>query len=292
MDESEVGRLVANTCDFEPGPGFVHSLRDETDGNPFFVEEICRHVGETGATAGAFTLDALGVPEGVKQVIARRIAHLDQSAGRALTVAAVIGRDFELKILAEATGVDEDELLDLLDQACARQLIEEGGPVGRYSFVHALTREALYGSLSSTRRARLHQRVADGDRVAVRRRARRALGALAYHYAYSGTDIAKAVDYAARAGAQALDRLAHEEAAAQFERGLGLLTDHDGARCDLLLGLAEARRRAGDVSGSQDGFAEAAALARTHRRRRAPGPRRGGQLPRPRARPSRAGTTR
>jgi hypothetical protein len=203
------------------------------------------------------------VPDGVKQVIARRISHLDQAAGRVLTVAAVIGRDFELKILADATGVDEDELLDLLDQACARQLIEEDGPVGRYSFVHALTREALYGSLGATRRARLHQRVAAAIESHYAGELDERLGELAYHYASSGADVAKAIDYAARAGAQALDRLAHEEAAHQFERGLRLLTDHDGARCDLLLGLAEARRRAGDVSGSQDLFAQAAALARS-----------------------------
>jgi len=87
--------------------------------------------------------------------------------------------------------------------------------------------------------------------------------ALAFHYAAAGTDLPKAIEYAGRAGEQALTRLAHEEATAQFERGLALLAEQDRARCDLLLGLAEARRRAGDVPGSQSAFAEAGEIART-----------------------------
>ena len=169
--EREVGRLVANTCDFEPGPGFVRSLLHETEGNPFFVEEICRHVGETGATAGAFTLAALGVPEGVKQVIARRIAHLDQSAGRVLTVAAVIGRDFELKILAEATDVDEDSCWTCWTRraAATHRRRRPGRPLFLRPRAHprgALRLAGLDppGAVASTGR--------HGDRVAVRRRAR------------------------------------------------------------------------------------------------------------------------
>jgi tetratricopeptide (TPR) repeat protein len=88
-------------------------------------------------------------------------------------------------------------------------------------------------------------------------------GALAFHYAAAGTDLPKAIEYAGRAGEQALTRLAHEDAAKQFERGLALLADQDRARCDLLLGLAGALRPAGDVPGSRAAFEEAGALARS-----------------------------
>jgi tetratricopeptide (TPR) repeat protein len=117
--------------------------------------------------------------------------------------------------------------------------------------------------LGDARRARLHRRVAEAIESRRASHIDDQLGALAYHYAEAGTELAKAVEYSRRAGDQALARLAHEEATAQFERGLALLGSQDVARCDLLLGLAEARRRAGDVTGSQATFADAGAMART-----------------------------
>jgi class 3 adenylate cyclase/tetratricopeptide (TPR) repeat protein len=264
MNEREVAELIDTTSDIEIEAGFVQSVRRETDGNPFFIQEIVSHVGEIGAIAGAFTLDTLGVPEGVKQVISRRIARLPEGTERLLTMAAVIGREFELDLLVGVSGDDEDDALDAVDRACTARLVEEvAGEVGRYSFVHALTREALYDSLSATRRARLHRRVAETIEARQVDDLEDHYSALAYHYAAAGTDLPKAIEYAARAGEQALTQLAHEEATAHFERGLDLLAAQDRARCDLLLGLAEARRRAGDVPGSQRAFAEAAEIARS-----------------------------
>ncbi len=174
-------------------------------------------------------------------------------------------------------------MLDALERACTARLVEEvAGAIGRYSFVHALTREALYDSLGATRRARLHRRVAEAIESRYADDLEDHFGALAFHYAAAGTDVPKAVEYAGLAGDQALARLAHEDAARQFERGLDLLAEQDRARCDLLLGLAEARRRAGDVPGSQTAFAEAGNARPRPRRRRAARTGRGGELPRPR----------
>jgi tetratricopeptide (TPR) repeat protein len=264
MSQDEVRELIDATCDLDVRPGFVDSVRRETMGNPFFVQEICSHVGEMGATPGAFTLDTLGVPEGVKQVIGRRIARLPEGTERLLTTAAVIGREFDLDVLVAVAGVDEDDALDAIERACTARLLEEvTGELGRYSFVHALTREALYDSLSATRRARVHRRVAETIEAQYADDLEDHYAALAFHYAEAGTQVPKAIEYAGRAGAQALVRLAHEEATAQFERGLALLAEQDRSRCDLLLGLAEARRRAGDVPGSQRAFAEAGEIARS-----------------------------
>jgi class 3 adenylate cyclase/tetratricopeptide (TPR) repeat protein len=264
LSESEVGDLIGATTDLERRPDFVTSVRRETDGNPLFVQEICSHVGETGAPAGAFTLEGLGVPEGVKQVIGRRIDRLPDEAGRVLTMAAVIGRDFDLDVLEAVAGDDPDALLTYLEEASAARLVEEvADTVGRYSFVHALINESLYDSLGATRRARLHRRVAEAIEAHRGDALEEHFGELAYHYAAAGRETAKAVEYAGLAGEQALARLAHEEATAQFERGLALLATQDRARCDLLLGLGEARRRAGDVMGSKNAFADAGAVART-----------------------------
>ena len=264
LDEDDVGRLCLVACAFAPDAEFVKSMRRETEGNPFFVREICSHVHEIGAAnaGGGFTLETLGVPDGVKQVIGRRVDHLPEAAGRALSAAAVIGREFDLDLLIEITGDDEDDLLDLLDEAVAARVVEETSMQGRYSFLHALTREALHDALSATRRARLHLRVAHAIENLRAARIDDYLGVLAYHYAAAGSDNTKAVEYAERAGEQALGRLAHEEAAQYFERGLALAAATGATRCDLLFGLAEALRRAGDVTGARDAFIEAGAVAR------------------------------
>ncbi len=264
LDEGDVGRLCLVACAFAPDAEFVRSMRRETEGNPFFVREICSHVHEIGAAnaGGGFTLESLGVPDGVKQVIGRRVEHLPEAAGRALSAAAVIGREFDLDLLIEITGDDEDDLLDLLDEAVAARVVEETTTQGLYSFVHALTREALHDSLSATRRARLHLRVAQAIERLRAARLDDYLGVLAYHYGCAGGDSTKAVEYAQRAGEQSLRQLAHEEAAQYFESGLSLAAATGAARCDLLFGLAEALRRAGDVTGARDAFIEAGAIAR------------------------------
>jgi class 3 adenylate cyclase/tetratricopeptide (TPR) repeat protein len=262
LDEADVGELIA-TCDLASEPEFVHSVLLETAGNPFYIREICSHVGELGGAGGAFTLETLGIPEGVKQVIGQRIARLPDGAARLLTIGAVIGREFDLDVVLEIDGGDEDAVLDLLDQASEARLVEEvAGRLGRYSFVHALTRDALYESLGAARRARLHRRVAEALELRRSSHLDDHLAELAFHYSAAGTEVPKAVEYARRAGELALARLAHEEAAEHFERGLVLLQMQDAERCDLLLGLAEARRRAGDVPGSQRAFADAGAVAR------------------------------
>lgn len=263
LQEREVAELV-RASGLEAESEFLRSVSRETAGNPFFIREICSHVAESGGTAEAFTLETLGVPEGVKQVIGRRIARLPDDVARLLTFGAVIGREFDLDVLMAVAGTtDEDEVLDLLDQACAVRLLEEvPGRIGRFAFVHALTREALYEGSSAVRRARLHRRVAEVLESEHGSHLDEHLGELAYHFSQAGAETPKAVEYARRAGDQALTRLAHEEAADYYARGLALLRVHDVDRCDLLLGLAEARRRAGDVPGSQSAFADAGALAR------------------------------
>ncbi len=149
LDEYDVARLCEVACAFHPDAEFVRSMRRETEGNPFFVREICSHLTELGSppTVGAFTLETLGVPAGVKQVIERRVEHLPEAAGRVLSAAAVIGREFDLDVLVEITGDTEDTILDLLDDATEARVVEETSSAGRYSFLHTLTREALHDSL-------------------------------------------------------------------------------------------------------------------------------------------------
>jgi predicted ATPase len=230
LSEHEVGELIDATSNLELRPGFVHSVRRETDGNPFFVQEICSHVGETGEPAGAFTLEALGVPEGVKQVIGRRIARLPEGTERLLTIAAVIGRGFDLDLLVDVAGDDED---DVLTRSSGRA---RPGSSTRTRAPSVAIRSCTPspGTRSTTRsasprRARLHRRVAEAIESRYADDLKDHFGALAFHYSAAGTDLPKAVEYSGRAGEQALARLAHEDAAKQFERGLALLAEQDRA---------------------------------------------------------------
>ena len=146
--------------------GLAHALYRETDGNPFFVSEVLRHLSETGAISqdatgrwtAADTLEQIALPDSVRMVIGARVGRLGQHAEQVLSVAAVIGRDFDLDVLAQATKTSEDELLDILDAAAAVSLVRElADTPGHYTFAHALIQHTLYADLGLTRRARAHR---------------------------------------------------------------------------------------------------------------------------------------
>src|SRR4029077_6040534 len=142
----------------------------ETDGNPFFVGEILRHLSETGAVyqdatgrwVAADDRERLALPDSVREVIGARVGRLGANAERVLSLAAVIGRDFDLDLLARATSFSQDELLDVLDAAAAAALVRElADTPGHYNFAHALIQHTLYEDLGLTRRARTHRQVAE-----------------------------------------------------------------------------------------------------------------------------------
>jgi tetratricopeptide (TPR) repeat protein len=142
------------------GVEFVYALGEATDGNPFFLGEIVRSLKETGGVAraverrdavedrGARDSSALGIPRSVRDAIARRVSTMGDRAEHALCAAAVIGREFDVELLARMLSVQEDELVDVLDTAAEAALISEVPGIGmRYSFVHPLIPPALYEQL-------------------------------------------------------------------------------------------------------------------------------------------------
>jgi DNA-binding SARP family transcriptional activator/class 3 adenylate cyclase len=240
-------------------------LHAETAGNPFFVGQVLRHLGETGALVrrkGRWTperpLDEVGIPEGVRDVIGQRLARLPDETRDTLALAAVVGDRFELDVLVRAAGEAELTTLRALDPAIAARLVTEAGsPAPGHRFVHALVRAALYEGLPTARRMELHRRAGDAIEAVHAAQVDDHLPALAHHFARAGRDRrSKAVDYATRAGDRALDQLAHQEAAGWYRQALDLL-DHSAEaaarleRCDLLIALGEAERRAGDPAHRQ-----------------------------------------
>ena len=245
--------------------GAVHAA---TAGNPFFVEEVLRHLAETGGLGQGPV--AVGLPDGVREVVARRLRRLSEPANVALALAAVIGVEFDAELL-EVAGAElgGDELLDALDEAVAAKVVLEAGHLpGRYRFAHALVRQTIYQGLTPTQRARLHRQVGHAIEAARGDDLGEDLAVLAHHFAAGSRPgaVSKAVDFALRAGTYALDSLAQEDAVVHLERGLDVLARYGprdpARRADLFLALAEARYRLSDLPGTKAAALSAAEAAR------------------------------
>jgi tetratricopeptide (TPR) repeat protein len=233
----------------------------ETDGNPFFVTEVLRHLSETGAISqdntgqwvAGDTVDALTLPESVRVVIGARVGRLGHDAERVLSLAAVIGRDFDLDLLARVTRQSEDDLLDVLEAAAAVALVREiGDTQGRYTFAHALIQHTLYEDLGPTRRARAHRRIAEALEDICGGRPGPRVGELARHWvaADEPIDLTRAIDYSRQAGDAALGALAPADALGYYTQAQNLCVRADEPdpvlELDLAIGLGTAQRQTGD----------------------------------------------
>jgi len=246
----------------EAAVGLAHAIYRETDGNPFFVGEVLRHLAETGAIyrdeTGRWVAEnppeQVPLPDSLRTVIAARVGRLGEHAGRVLSVASVIGRDFDLDLLARATKVGDDDLLDILEAAASAALVREPpNTTGSYNFAHALIQHTLYEELGPTRRARTHRRVAEaleelcGDHPGSR------VGELARHWiaASQPIDLTRAVGYSHQAGDAALAALAPADALRHYAQALELYRQVDQPDpvegLDLAIGLGTAQRQTGDA---------------------------------------------
>jgi len=251
----------------------AQAVYEETEGNPFFVREVLRHLAETGAVEraeGGWTtrlpVDQLGIPEGVRAVVGRRLARLSGDANQALRVAAVIGADFELDVLTAAGDFGGEVLLAAVEEAVAARVVTEVSAT-RFRFAHALMRATLYESLTATRKVALHRQVAQAIEAIHAGGLDDYVPALAHHWARAAApaaDTARAIAYATRAGDRALTQLAHDEAVTYYRQALELLQvaagSSGGREVELLIALGEAQRRAGDTA-HRETLLEASRLA-------------------------------
>jgi class 3 adenylate cyclase len=275
LSAEEVKALIDAIDDQDSPLAFARTIHQETEGNPFFVAEILRHLAEIGAISkvgGTWVGDAEAIaenlPEGVREVIGRRLSRLSDEANDMLSVAAAMPGGFVPEIVATVLGTNEDDMLDLLDEALAAQVLKERREQrGTYEFSHALIRQTLYGEASTPRRVRLHRQIA----LALEATPGSAdIGELAFHWFQGApggkTEIDKAVDYATQAAERASDQAAHEEGARFYDmalQALDLAEDVDEERrAELLLGFGTACQTGGDAERAQVALAAAAQLAR------------------------------
>ena len=247
LSEADVVRYVALTAAELSSPDTIAALHAETDGNPLFLGETVRLM----ATEGR-----LAVPQSVRDVVSRRVGHLSPECGAVLTLASVLGREFDI---APLTLLAEGDVLDVLDEAlAARVLADVPGAPGRLRFAHMVIRDTLYEQLTSVRRVQMHARAlaaleaSDGDPAELA------------HHATGARDDAKHALYARRAGDHAMSVLAYEEAARHYHGALETVRDRQ-PRCELMLALGNAEIRSGDTAAGKRAFLEAADLARDPR---------------------------
>ena len=239
LTPAQAAEVVEAVAEVMPTDEQADQLAERTDGNPFFLVEYAR-LAHDGGDLGALMAEP-DPPTAVSDVLARRIDRLPDGTGDLLRWAGVIGRSFELSVLIEAAGADEDEALDHMDTALAAGLVREEA-VGSYLFGHALVRDELYGNLGPTRRARMHARVAEALEPLPGRESETARHWLAAGPAYAGQ-----AWRAARAAAEAARRVhAYGEVAELLEAALDSLEKDPTAtpadRYDLLMPLADAHR--------------------------------------------------
>jgi tetratricopeptide (TPR) repeat protein len=255
------------------GPDLVlaEQLERETEGNAFFVREILRHLVEAGALPSrrgeGRAAPALEVPETIRDMVGWRLGRLSRQCTDALAVACVIGQEFHADVLRSTSGIDDDRLVDLLEEAAVAGLINETPEEEpSYVFSHAVVRRVLLDDLSSVRRTRLHRRVA--ETLEAYPGAIATLAKLAYHYgASASTDsVDKAVRYAQLAGDRALEEAAYEAAVQHYRQALKVLDrlapGDQPLRGELLLALGGAHDRAGEYGARDQRFLEAAQVAR------------------------------
>jgi DNA-binding CsgD family transcriptional regulator len=250
----EVAALAAGYLGAPLEPAAGRPLFTHSEGNPFFAEELLRVWLETGAliepaddhTGHAYTLTTSvdpTLPPSIVDAVRQRLSRLSALVVELLRTAAIIGRTFDMALLAEVTGLELETVEERLREAARARLIRPG-VAGAFTFSHDKIRESLYEEVTTVRRRRLHGFIgraleADSGPASPQR-----LAELAFHFARSG-DRARGATHARRAAEHAMHTYAPDEAMAHYRTTLSLVDGADPRRGDLLLGLGEAAILAG-----------------------------------------------
>ena len=237
LDSEDAGLFVRTAGVENASIGLITAIHSHTEGNPLFMTEVIRLLGEQRlleASSGAGAPEALGLPQGVREVIGQRLNRLSEECVGVLTTAAVIGRQFDFRLLGYLSeDTAESRLLELVDEALEAHILQElPGQGDRYEFSHALVQQTLLERLSTSRKVRMHARIVGELETIYGDQPGEHAAELAYHFSEAspvmGPD--KLVKYSGLAGERALEGYAWDEAFAHFKNGLiGMSVDVEGS---------------------------------------------------------------
>jgi len=269
LNADEVHRMMNAISGQDISWGLAETVHRQTEGNPLFVQEVLRYLRESGVATGdhgrwqvsSDTPLAMAIPEGLRDVIGKRLSLLSTECNRILSIVAVIGREFRLDTLQKVADTTEEELFTALEEAKAAGVLEERSTVGigaTFRFTHAFFRQTLYEETFTPRRIRIHQQVGSAlEEIYARRREEHA-AELAEHFAQSTEhdDLVKALEYSEMAAERAWSVYAYGENVRLLEQALkvqDVLDPEDKIRqCDLLRILGNALSAAGDPQRAID----------------------------------------
>jgi len=267
LSQAEVAELLQATLGAPAPPALVSAIHSRGDGNPLFTTQVAADLARRGLAGEADADASFEIPASLGDVIATRLDAVPAKVLDVLRRAAVVGRDFDLPLLARLTGADVVTVADRVDEAASAGIVSARG-FARFRFQHALFREVLYRQLSGGERCRLHEAAARSLESAGNDEP--PVVDLAYHWfeaAQTGYR-PQAVEWCRRAAADAMARRAYGEAAIQLERALKLAAMTESPdpelRFDLLSALGEAEYLAGQPALSDRAWLRAALLAHHH----------------------------
>ncbi|HEX2273740.1 MAG TPA: hypothetical protein VHG90_07700, partial [Acidimicrobiales bacterium] len=266
LTEPDVARLIRTIAQLQPSPDLVATLHRRTEGNPLFVEEFIRLL-EVEDRLSQDTVDSRWrIPEGIREVIGRRLDRLSRDCREMLRAASVAGRDFRVDILERASGRRGEEVMGALQDAIGARLVEEvHDDPGTLRFTHSLIRDTIYQELMPAERHQRHAAVGEALERTYAADPEPYVAELAHHFFEAGPrgDPAKTAEYATAAGTRAVLSLAYEEAIRLFRMALRPLQESpdERRRCAGLVLLGDAQARAGDQRTSKETFLAAAAIA-------------------------------
>jgi len=265
LGREATGELVATLFGQELSPEFLDGIYRETEGNPFFIEEVVKALVESGKLYyedGRWHrpgIAELGIPQSVRVAIQSRVGRLPSEAQDTLRLAAVLGREFDFDTLAKAGELEEEALIEALEGAERAQLVQEVSPDGGGTFVfeHRLIPTTLVGGLRTLQRRRLHRRAA----AAVEGLHPDNLEALAFHYDRAG-DSERATHYLLQVGDRARSLYAHQEATDSYQQALDFLRESGDMEraAHTLMKLGLAYHNAFDFTAAREAFEEGAVL--------------------------------
>jgi len=250
FSEAEVADMLGKRSGQEPPSRLLEVIYQATEGNPFFVEEMFKHLAEEeklfdqeGQWRTDLSLDEADVPRGVRLVLRHRIQRVGKQCLETLTAAATVGRVVESKLLEQLVNLDEVTFLDSVEEAERAQLMRSTTKTGdvEFTFPHELIRQTLLSDISGLRRQRLHFRVAEAVEKVYADNLNEYAAELAYHLKMAGAsaDLQKAVYYLQLAGDKAYSMGAAAESMELYEEALSLdMSDRVHAKIRYTLGLA------------------------------------------------------
>jgi predicted ATPase/DNA-binding CsgD family transcriptional regulator len=249
LPEADVAELITALLGVPPHLTLSHLLWKQSEGNPFFLEELLRAWLETGvltvtpSQANISSSPPASLPASISGLIRYRLARLPQEVLETLRPAAILGRTFASSFLAEVMGQDE-ELVEERLYASVQAGVLRSDPSERYTFSHDTLREYLYSGVTPARRRRLHGFMGRALEARLNQEDAQQLAQLAFHFAHSGDHI-RGATYSQLAAAQAVRAAAPREAMHHYRTALDLLDQQDQRRGSLWLALGEAALTAG-----------------------------------------------